>query len=93
VRWEFQVPESGRYELRLSYTASASRDAEIPVLIDGAGEPLLVHMNQQLPPPHPGGFASLGVFRFAAGEENAITLSNKGTTGHVIADAVQLIRQ
>jgi hypothetical protein len=50
-------------------------------------------MNQQLPPSHPGGFASLGVFRFAAGEESTVTLSNKGTTGHVIADAVQLIRQ
>ena len=40
-----------------------------------------------------GGFAALGVYRFTAGEESAITISNKGTTGHVIADAVQLVRQ
>jgi hypothetical protein len=93
VRWEFQVPESGDYEVRLSYTHSASRDKQIPVTIDGAGEPLLVHMNQQLAPPYPGGFAAVGVFHFIAGEENAVTLSNKGTTGHVIADAVQLVRQ
>ncbi len=93
VRWEFQVPESGRYEVRLSYTDSSSRDKEIPVTIEGAGDPLIVRMNQQLPPPHPGGFAALGVYRFTAGEESAVTISNKGTTGHVIADAVQLVRQ
>jgi hypothetical protein len=93
VRWEFEVPESGQYEVRLSYTDSASRDKAIPVTIEGAGDPLIVRMNQQLPPPHPGGFAAVGVYRFTAGEESAVTLSNKGTTGHVIADAVQLIRQ
>jgi hypothetical protein len=93
VRWEFEVPKTGRYELRLSYTDSSSRDTQIPVTIEGAGDPLIVRMNQQLPPPHPGGFAALGVYRFTAGEESAVTISNKGTTGHVIADAVQLIRQ
>jgi len=93
VRWEFQVPESGRYEVRLSYTDSSSRDDAIPVTIEGAGDPLIVRMNQKLPPPHPGGFAALGVYRFTAGEESAVTISNKGTTGHVIADAVQLVRQ
>ena len=92
VRWEFEIPETGRYEVRLSYTDSGSRDPQIPVTIEGAGEPRLVRMNQQLTPPHPGGFATIGVFHFDAGKQSAVTISNKGTTGHVIADAVQLIR-
>ncbi|MBJ76935.1 MAG: hypothetical protein CMJ98_07955, partial [Planctomycetes bacterium] len=58
VRWEFEVPETGRYEVRLSYTDSASRDPQIPVTIEGAGKPRLVRMNQQLTPPHAGGFAT-----------------------------------
>ena len=49
-------------------------------------------MNQQLTPPHAGGFATVGVFQFDAGKQSAVTISNKGTTGHVIADALQLVR-
>ncbi|MGK0202835.1 MAG: hypothetical protein ACI9S9_001908 [Planctomycetota bacterium] len=92
VRWEFEVPVSGLYEVRLSYTHSSSRDAYIPVMIDGKGGVRQVHIDQQVPPPHPGGFASVGVFEFEAGQPSAVVISNKGTTGHVIADAVQLLR-
>ncbi|HJM56386.1 MAG TPA: xanthan lyase, partial [Planctomycetota bacterium] len=69
-----------------------SRDPQIPVTIEGTGEPRLVRMNQQLTPPHAGGFATVGVFQFDAGKQSAVTISNKGTTGHVIADALQLVR-
>ncbi len=93
VRWEFEVPTTGRYEVRLSYTDSASRDPQIPVTVEGAGEPHLVSMNQRLTPPHAGGFATVGVFNFDAGKRSAVTISNKGTTGHVIADALQLVRE
>jgi len=93
VRWEFEVPVTGSYEVRLSYTDSSSRDRHIPVTIEGADRKRQVHMNQQVPPPHPGGFAAVGVFEFAAGEQSAVVISNQGTTGHVIADAVQLLRR
>jgi hypothetical protein len=49
-------------------------------------------MNQQLAPTHPGGFAAIGAFEFKAGKKSAVMISNEGTTGHVIADAVQLVR-
>ena len=93
VRGEFEVPETGRYEVRLSYTDSSSRDPQIPVTIEGAKETHLVRINQQVTPPHPGGFATIGIFQFSTGKPSAVTISNKGTTGHVIADAVQLVRQ
>jgi hypothetical protein len=93
VRWEFEVPVSGSYEVRLSYTSSKSRDAHIPVQIDGKGGVSQVHLDQQIRPPYPGGFASVGVFEFEAGRPSAVVISNKGTKGHVIADAVQLLRR
>jgi hypothetical protein len=93
VRWEFEVPVSGAYEVRLSYTNSASRDRRIPVVIEGKAGVRRVFIDQQLAPPYPGGFASAGVFEFEAGKRGAVVISNKGTTGHVIADAVQLLRR
>ena len=92
VRWEFEVPVSGSYEVRLSYTHSSSRDRHIPVMIDGKSGVQQVHINQQVRPPHPGVFASVGVFAFTAGQPSAVVISTGGTTGHVIADAVQLLR-
>ena len=59
----------------------------------GAQETQLVRMNQQVTPPHPGGFATVGVFHFSAGKPSAVTISNKGTTGHVTADALQVLRK
>jgi hypothetical protein len=35
----------------------------------------------------------LGKFHWEAGEHAVLTLSNDDTDGHVVADAVQLIRQ
>ena len=34
---------------------------------------------------------SLGTYRFEAGTAGSITISNEGTDGHVIVDAVQLL--
>jgi hypothetical protein len=61
-------------------------------MIDGKSGVQQVHINQQVRPPHPGGFASVGVFAFTAGQPSAVVISTEGTTGHVIADAVQLLR-
>ena len=91
VRWEFEIPKTGRYEVRLSYTDSASRDSQIPVTITESDEVKLVHMNQQATPSHPGGFTTIGFFDFSAGKQNTITISNKGTKGHVTADALQIL--
>ena len=61
--------------------------------IEGAGNPRLVPVKQQFTPRHAGGSATVGIFNFDAGKRSAVTISNKGTTGHVIADAVQLVRE
>ena len=48
-----------------------------------------VLVDQRPKPTVEGLFVRVGKFRFAAGSAGSVTISNKGTTGHVIVDAVR----
>ena len=37
------------------------------------------------------GFVTLGTYRLPKGKRTTVTISNKGTQGHVVADAVQFV--
>ena len=87
-----KLPTPGMYEVRVSYTASTNRAAKVPVTVAHAEGETIVEINQQQSPPIDGQFISLGVFRFEAAG-GSVTISNRDTTGHVIADAVQFIPQ
>jgi hypothetical protein len=80
---------AGRYDVRLAYTHSANRAGRVPVNILHAGGETVVHVNEQEPPPIDGRFVSLGQYNFEANGQGYVLISNEGTTGHVIADAVQ----
>ncbi len=88
ARFNFTVARPGRYEVRLAYTPNANRAARVPVVVvDAAGDHGLV-VNQQRPAPLDG-FFSLGEFRFE--KQGTVTMTNAGTEGHVIIDAVQVM--
>ncbi len=89
VQFKVDLPKPGRYEVRLSYAASSNRASNVPVTIRETGKPVTVTINQKKPAEHDELFTTLGTFDFE--EQAVITISNKGTNGHVIADAVQLI--
>ena len=93
VTWTPLIPETGRYEVRISHCYNVRRATNAPVTIRHAGGKTVVRINQQETPTHGKLFRSLGVFEFAAGKQTSITVSNEGTEGkYVIADALQLIR-
>jgi hypothetical protein len=84
------LPRDGWYEVRLSHCYNIRRATNTPVTIHHAGGETLVRINQQETPPHDRLFRSLGVFRFTAGRDGWVRVSNEGTEGkYVIADAVQ----
>ena len=89
ARFEARLPQSGRYEVRLAYSANANRAAAVPVQVQHAKGVQAVKVNQQKDPPIDGLFISLGVFEFTADQPAAVTLSTSGVDGYVIADAVQ----
>jgi len=88
----FSLPvEPGTYEVRLGYVADSNRAKNVPVGIVHRGGTAEVKVDQTQVPPIDRLFLPLGEFTF--GNTAIITISNKDTSGHVIVDAVQLIKK
>jgi len=85
------IPKAGRYEIRISYAGGGGRDSKVPVTVRHAGGEKTIFVNQSRQPRIGGLFHAIGQFRFEAGRSGAVTISNKGTTDYVIADAVQFL--
>jgi hypothetical protein len=84
------LPHAGRYEVRLAHCYNVRRATNTPVTIHHADGETTVRINQQETPEHGKLFRTLGTFRFNAGSEGWVKISNTGTEGkYVIADAVQ----
>lgn len=86
-----ELPAPGRYEVRLAYTAGANRADRVPITVFHADGETVVYVNQQQPPGVDGRFVPLGIYRFEASGFSHVLVSNDGTRGHVIADAVQFV--
>jgi hypothetical protein len=86
------LPEAGRYEVRFSYIYGATEDRAVPVTVRAADGEKMVRVDETKPPPIDGLWVSLGVFEFGKGPAQ-VEVSNAGTTGRVIVDAVQFLRQ
>jgi hypothetical protein len=85
------IPKSGRYEVRLAYTPLDNRPTNTPVTVFHADGEQVIYVNQQEPPAIAGRFISLGQFRFEKDGAGYVLISNEGTKGHVVADAVQFL--
>lgn len=88
-----ELTMGGQYEVRLAYSAGGNRASNAPVTIihqDGIEKKII---NQSQRPPIDGLFVSLGVYRFEANNVASVSISNVGTDGVVIVDAVQFILQ
>jgi len=85
------IPRSGRYEVRFAYTAESNRASNVPVTILHADGENGVVVNERVPPPLEGRFMSLGVYRFEQDGQGYVLVSNQGTDGFVVVDALQFI--
>jgi hypothetical protein len=91
ARYDFTVPTSGNYEVRLSYQAHTNRASNARVIVNSARGADVRRVNQRVPGPLPNGFFSLGAYEFKAGETNSVLIENKGADGFVNVDAVQVV--
>ena len=87
------LPASGRYEVRLAYQPNKNRATNAKVAVKHAGGVKQIVVNQRKPPPIDGLFLSLGTFRFDQAAPGIVTVSNEGTDGYVIVDAVQWLQE
>ena len=85
------IPRAGRYEVRFSYSPSSNRPTNTPVTVKHVEGETTVTVNQRKKPKHDQLFHSLGTFTFEAGNSAWVRISNKGTSGAVIVDALQLL--
>ncbi|MCX7819098.1 MAG: FAD-dependent oxidoreductase [Kiritimatiellae bacterium] len=84
-----RLPHEGLYEVRLAYAVAPNRARAVPVVVVHAEGRSTVVVDQTREPPVDGLLVSLGRFRFSGGVAGEVQISNEGTAGHVIVDAVQ----
>jgi hypothetical protein len=91
VRFEFDVPTSGKYEVRVSAGAHENRASNTPVTVTSSTGAQTVRINQKVEPTLPDGFISVGTFTFQAGKQGVVEITTDQANGNVHVDAVQLL--
>lgn len=89
ARFTPTLPQAGTYRIALAYSPNSNRATNVPVTIHHAKGEAKVLINQKLKPKGDGPFHIVGTFEFAAGKDSWVEITNAGTDGHVIIDAVQ----
>ena len=80
----------GLYEVRLAYPPNENRATNVPVTVYHAGGETTITINQRDKATE-GKPTLLGTFEFK--DYGSVFITNKGTNGYVIADAVQFLRK
>lgn len=91
ITFDPELPETGRYEVRLAYTAHGNRSRRVPVTVFSAEGEKTIAVNMQEAPTVEGRFVSLGEYRFEVGGQSFVIVDSADTEGHVVADAVQFL--
>jgi hypothetical protein len=89
ARFTPTLPSAGTYRVAVSYSINGNRATNVPITIHHAKGEAKVLVNQKLKPAVDGLFHVVGTFEFVAGKDSWVEISNVGTDGHVIVDAVQ----
>jgi hypothetical protein len=79
----------GRYDVRIAYVPNANRSKDVPVVIHHAQGTHQAVVDQRRKYAAGDFDVSLGVFEFK--DSGTVTVSNAGTTGYVVLDAVRFV--
>jgi hypothetical protein len=85
--FETKIEKAGRYTVRVAYPPNNNRASNVLVEVTHAGGVEKITVNQKKAPAD-GLFEPLGTYEFSGGAAS-VKVSNAGTDGHVILDAVQ----
>ncbi|MFN5896353.1 MAG: FAD-dependent oxidoreductase [Planctomyces sp.] len=89
--WKLTVPSSGTWRVGISYSAASNRATAVPVQVQaGDGVEQQFEVNQRKAIAGDAVFHELTRVTLAAGQTVRVKISNAGTDGHVIVDAVQV---
>lgn len=85
------IPETGRYEVRLLYTPASNRATNAQVILQSADGDKTLTLNQREECLEDDIPRSLGVFAFAKGKTATLAITNAGANGYVVVDGLQLV--
>jgi len=89
--FRFKVPKPGRYEFRIAYSPHGTRARKVPITIEDGAQKTALTFDQTQPLPAGEAFRSAGFIQLTADAETKVVISNTGTEGFVILDAIQLL--
>ncbi|GHC42066.1 FAD-dependent oxidoreductase [Roseibacillus persicicus] len=89
--YQVTVPAAGKYEVQVSYSASSNRASKVPVTISHAAGLSEVFVNQQKTGEIEGLFTTVGQYSFE--KSGTVSITNQGVDGHVVIDAVRLLKK
>jgi hypothetical protein len=87
--YEARLPRSGRYAVRLAYTPNGNRSSKVRIVVRHAGGEKSVMLSQKATPPMDSLWAPVGTFDFQTDLPARVTVTNDGSDGYVVVDAVQ----
>ncbi|MCX6956643.1 MAG: FAD-dependent oxidoreductase, partial [Verrucomicrobia bacterium] len=91
ARFTPEIPKDGRYTVAIAYPVNANRASNIPVTIRHAGGETKVTLDEKKKPAVDGLLQPVGTFIFKKGRDSYVEISNAGTDGYVVIDAVQWV--
>jgi hypothetical protein len=91
ARFEFTVPKTGRYEVRVAWQPHENRSSKTPCTVEAAEGVKTFALNQKQKTEREDGFHSLGTFEFSSERKGAVTFSTQGADGNVHIDCVQVV--
>jgi hypothetical protein len=91
--FRIEVPKTGRYELRMAYSAHETRATKVPLTIQNGEKTVELLVDQTQPLPAGEAFRSIGKLDLQKGLKTTLTLRSAGTDGFVILDALQLVAE
>jgi hypothetical protein len=91
ARFVPELPKAGRYQVFIAYPNNANRASNVPVTIKHAEGEAKVVLDQKKKPAVREIFQPVGTFRFEKGKVGFVEITNVGTDGYVVIDAVQWV--
>ena len=91
VTWTQVAGSTGRCEVRISFSAGPNRATNVPVTLSSGGTDVLAFLDQQQTPSTADLLESVGDIAVTKGDTITVRIDTRGTDGHVIVDAVQLV--
>jgi hypothetical protein len=88
--FRYRVEKSGEYELSMAYSAHETRAKNVPIMVTSGAHEKRIMVDQTVPLPAGKLFRAVGKVQLEAGIETLISISNSGTAGFVIVDALRL---